>query len=202
MADMTKVFDAMMIEDSNMGDSFEDDLFAQEMEDSLLAGQNGNALKQDQSNFLIFCKAMANSVPPPASDLSLLVELQQFIKSREVKYCDRTIFFLMDIAKRATDWTHTTRTGMGEVMCKVTAQKISQIESVVFSMTVPDLGVKTVCVHKRFEPLIYAIFYVTRFQDCMINAIRGDPDAPNSEFKKYFTKLEDSMRYVAYHMPC
>jgi hypothetical protein len=209
MANMMNVFDAMMSENSTGGgaeaDSFDEDLLAQEIEQGLAAldsPEGGDAvLTKDQAEYLAFCRAMANGSAVPTTDLNLLVEIQQFLKSRETQYKDKTIFFVMDMCKRAVDCQHTTREGMSEVMCKITAQTIAQPNSVAFTMTVPDFGPKNFCVGKQFVPLVYSLFFITRFQDCVIQKIKREPDSESLAFKNYFAVLEKAMRYVAYHMP-
>jgi hypothetical protein len=165
-----------------------------------LSDRQKSTLTKEQTDYLNMCKSLANGVP--STESSLLVKITQFIRNLEEDYKNKTIYFMIDISKRASDFSHTTKTGPGEVTCKCSALKISQSEAVHFNPSIPELGtVKSFCVHKKFETLIYALFYVVRFQDCVVQKIKKVPGASDSEFKKYFTYLENSMQYIAYHLP-
>jgi hypothetical protein len=200
MSDMRKVFDDMMADNASAD---EDDDFVQNLEKDMSTGDEGeNSLTKEQADYLNFCRALANGVPSLITESPILTKIQQLVSGIEKKYADRTIFFIIDMFKRSSNCSQSTRTAMTDVPCTITASRIPQLDSVVFKCTIPELNTtRNFYVHKQYAPLIYALIYIIRFQDCVVKKIK-DPTTDDLDFNQYFATLEKTIRYVTYHLPC
>jgi hypothetical protein len=78
--------------------------------------------------------------------------------------------------------------GLQQVVCKLSTTSVPIGSCTHFKLETPDP--KTFYAQQKYENLVYAIFFIIRFQDCLVKLLKEEPEPHDARLKGYFKKTQ------------